>query len=150
MTAAVSKSAPPGAGAPRARRGRLAGGACDCGRGPSAVRVERRARRYRTRYDDVVDWSNVRGDAPRGAERLPPLRLLETCWRLRSPRGRVITCGIYQTTAPGLEVRAGYGVDDLLRSQRTPGIGAARELADEWRETALAKSGFNELHDPGR
>jgi hypothetical protein len=56
----------------------------------------------------------------------------------------MLTCGIY-TDAPGLEVRVGFGDDDLLRSQRTAEIGSARELADDWRRAALAKGTFTEL-----
>ena len=42
--------------------------------------------------------------------------MLETCWELGTARGRMLTCGIYRTDAPGLEVRAGLNEDDLLRS----------------------------------
>jgi hypothetical protein len=60
------------------------------------------------------------------------------------PSGRVITCGIYRTEAPGVEVRAGFSEDDLIRSERTAEIGSARELAEDWRLAALAK-GFTEV-----
>jgi hypothetical protein len=70
----------------------------------------------------------------------PRLERLETCWRMRSPSGR-----IYRDDAPGLEVRAGYGEEDPLRSQRAVEIGSARELAEAWRQAVLAKGGFAEL-----
>jgi hypothetical protein len=35
------------------------------------------------------------------------LELLETCWRMKAPSGRVLFCGIYRTDAPGLEVPGG-------------------------------------------
>jgi hypothetical protein len=90
-----------------------------------------------------MDWDNIRNTESRRASE-PLLHRLETCWRLRAPSGRVITCGIYRTEGPGLEVRAGFSDDDLLRSQRTAEIGSARDLADEWRRAVLTKSGFTE------
>ncbi len=35
------------------------------------------------------------------------MTLLEACWQMTSPRGRVLTCGVFRTIA-GLEVRCGY------------------------------------------
>lgn len=64
---------------------------------------------------------------------------------MRGPSGRVLSCGVYRTDAPGLEVRTGYGDDDLLRSQRVAEIGAARELAQQWRAAVLQTAGFIEL-----
>ena len=49
-----------------------------------------------------MDWDNVRGEKPRPPMSLPTLKLLETCWRLQTPSGRIIDCGIYRTDAPGL------------------------------------------------
>ena len=49
---------------------------------------------------------------------VPPMTLLETCWKMTSPRGLVLTCGVFQTIV-GLEVRCGYSDDDLIRSQFT-------------------------------
>jgi hypothetical protein len=69
--------------------------------------------------------------APHRPPSPPRLELLETCWQMRTPSGRVISCGIYLTEGPGLEVRAGFSEDDLLRSQRTAEIGTAREIAAE-------------------
>ena len=45
------------------------------------------------------------------------------CWRMRSLQKstRILECGIYRTDAPGVEVRAGYGLDGLLQSQRHGG-----------------------------
>jgi hypothetical protein len=72
------------------------------------------------------------------------LELLETCWRFIGPSKKVFECGIYRTDA-GLEVRAGYGPDDLLRSQFVIEIGAAREIAGEWRQAVADKGGFEEV-----
>jgi hypothetical protein len=58
--------------------------------------------------DRTMDWDNVRGEKPRQPPAVPVLALLETCWRLAGPSGRVISCGIYRTEAPGVEVRAGF------------------------------------------
>jgi hypothetical protein len=91
-----------------------------------------------------MDWDNVRGEKPRQPPALPVLDLLETCWRVAGTSGRAISCGIYRTQGPGVEVRAGFSEDDLVRSQRTADIGSARELAEDWRQAALAK-GFIEI-----
>jgi hypothetical protein len=77
--------------------------------------------------------------------REPMLTLLELCWRMKAPSGRVLECSICRTAAPGLEVRCGYGEDDLLRSQVAPEIGSARDIAEEWRQAVLAKGGVEEL-----
>lgn len=71
----------------------------------------------------------------------PTLTLLEMCWELTSPRGRVLSCGIYRTDA-GLETRAGYG-EDLLRSQYAREIANARTVAADWKAIAQQK-GFSE------
>ena len=60
----------------------------------------------------------------------------------------VITCGIYQTDAPGFYVRLGFSEDDQLRAQRPAESGSARELASEWRVAVLAKAGFVDLDAP--
>jgi hypothetical protein len=92
-----------------------------------------------------MDWNKVR-DSPRepaGGR----LDLVDTCWRMRSLQKstRILSCGIHRTNAPGLEVRAGYSEEDLLRSQRTADIGCAREIAEGWRQAVIAKGGFEEL-----
>jgi len=75
-------------------------------------------------------------------EQMPPMTLLETCWQMKSPRGRVLTCGVFRTIA-GLEVRCGYGEDDLIRSQYAFEIGTARAVAADWKAAAVLK-GFHE------
>src|SRR5687768_7319430 len=88
----------------------------------------------------MMDWDSLRGEKSRPKEPAP-LDLIEMSWRVRTPSGRVLTCGIYRNAAPGLEVRAGFSEDDLVRSQRTAEISSARELAAEWRLAVLAKGG---------
>ena len=80
---------------------------------------------------------------PRGKDG-PTLRLVRACWRMRGPSGKVLECGIYRTQGPGVEVRCGYGADDLLRSQRTAEIGRARDIAAQWKRPVLGKHGFCE------
>ena len=53
-----------------------------------------------------MDWNRVNTPAPARPDP-PSATLLETCWRLRAPSGRVITCGVYRDAAPGLDVRVG-------------------------------------------
>ena len=95
-----------------------------------------------------MDWDNVRTPAQRKPDP-PASTLLETCWRLRAPSGRVITCGIYRDAAPWLDVQVGFSDDDLLRSERAAEIRSARELASAWKFGVLAK-GFVELTDAGQ
>jgi hypothetical protein len=45
----------------------------------------------------------------------------------------VLECGIY-AVATGIEVCAGYSADDVVRTQLTPEIGGARDVAAEWRQ----------------
>jgi hypothetical protein len=96
-----------------------------------------------------MEWDNVRGEKLPAPVAPPMLHLLETCWRLKAPSGRVVSCGIYRTEGPGVEVSAGFSDEDLLRSQRTAEIGSARETAEEWRQAVIAKGGFTNL-PPGR
>lgn len=71
----------------------------------------------------------------------PRLDLIESCWTFKSPTSqRVISYGIYQTDA-GLEIRAGYSDDDILRTERVPAIESARVLADGWR-AMMRERGF--------
>jgi hypothetical protein len=72
----------------------------------------------------------------------PTHTLMEMSWELTSPRGRVLSCGIYRTDA-GLETRTGYG-EDLLRSQFAQKLETARAVAAEWKATSLVK-GFKEM-----
>jgi hypothetical protein len=70
-------------------------------------------------------------DGPSPRSPTTSLRLLETCWGMKTPSGRIVSCGIYADNAPGLEVRAGFSEEDLLKSRRTAEIGTAREIADD-------------------
>jgi hypothetical protein len=94
---------------------------------------------------------------PAGGNPTPPhepsLEPVETCWRLRSRQeaDRVLECAIY-ATAMGLELRAGFGPDDLLKSQLfVDGANAesadrrARAVAEQWRKQVIATQGFEQL-----
>ena len=76
-------------------------------------------------------------------KREPRLDLVEMCWRVVGRTGSSVECGIYATDV-GLEVRCGYGVDQLFRSQFANESRTAREIANEWRQAAIAK-GFEEM-----
>jgi hypothetical protein len=77
----------------------------------------------------------------------PRLDLIESSWQAKGRKSnRVISCGIYRTDA-GVEVRAGYTLDDLVRTERVNDIGGAKDLASEWRR-ALIDTGFIELAPP--
>ena len=62
-----------------------------------------------------MDWNSVlKSSGPRAEP--PPLERIELCWRMKGPSGKVLTCGVYRV-AQGVEVRCGYGEDDLIPSQ---------------------------------
>lgn len=71
----------------------------------------------------------------------PKPQLVETCWRMKGPSGRLLECGIYRDVAPGFDVRCGYG-DELMQSKRAGSMELAHAIADIWREAVLAKGGF--------
>src|SRR5262245_24988862 len=50
-----------------------------------------------------------------------------------------LVCGIYRTEAPGLEVRAGFSDEDVIRAQRVIEIGSVREASDTWKAVALVR-----------
>ena len=87
--------------------------------------------------------------APHG----PTPELVETCWRVRNRQqaDRVLECAIY-ATAMGLELRAGYGPDDLLQSQLFVDVvntesadQRARAVAQQWLRRVIATPGFEQL-----
>lgn len=78
----------------------------------------------------------------------PKLILIETCWQMRAPSGRILTCGVFSTDV-GLEVRVGYA-DDLFYSRRVIDMAAARTEAGELRATVVAKGGFTEVATTSR
>lgn len=89
----------------------------------------------------VMEWSAH--DRPPSL-RDPELKLKETVWRVRTPSEQVITCGIYESSAPGLEVQAGYSHDAILHRQHVWTLEAARALCAQWLEDTRAQ-GFEEL-----
>ncbi len=76
--------------------------------------------------------------------REPRLDLIEVCWRVVGPSTKIIECGIYRTDA-GLEVRCGYSVEHLLRSEFATGIDIARDIASAWKDAVIEKGSFTEL-----
>jgi hypothetical protein len=49
-----------------------------------------------------------------------------------------MTCAIYRDAAPGLDVRAFFHEDDLMRSERAAEIGAARDIAGSWKRAGTS------------
>jgi hypothetical protein len=95
-----------------------------------------------------MDWDRAYTPSPALTDPAAPTPL-EVYWRIRTPSNKVVTCAIVRDAAPGLEVRAGFSDDDILRSQRMADLGDARALAAEWKRMALAK-GFVEIADEGK
>jgi hypothetical protein len=73
----------------------------------------------------------------------PRLDLIEVCWRVVGPSQHVIECGIYRTFI-GLDVRVGYSIEHLIRSQFAVELGTARQIAGAWKRAAIEK-GFEEV-----
>jgi hypothetical protein len=78
--------------------------------------------------------------------REPLLEVVETCWRMRNLQKPdfILECGIYRTDT-GLEVRAGYGAEDLLYSLLVPSVRRGHERAAELRQLVIDKGGFEDL-----
>ena len=76
----------------------------------------------------------------------PRLERVEVSWRMRrlQKATRFLECGIYRTDT-GFEVRAGYGLEDLLHTRLCATIDDARDCAEKLRQTMIAKGGFEEL-----
>ena len=94
-----------------------------------------------------MDWNRAHDTAAAITPAAPTV--VESCWQLRTPRGRVITCAIYRDVAPGFDVRCGFSDDDLLRSQRASALGRARAISEAWKLAAI-KKGFMEIVGEGR
>lgn len=75
------------------------------------------------------------------------LQLLKICWRVVGLTGKPIVCGIYIDDRPGVELRVGYTLSDILRAQRMSDADTAQHVAEQWRLTTLA-NGFAELPNP--
>src|SRR5262245_696443 len=73
----------------------------------------------------------------------PAISLIETCWRMTAPSGRVLGCAICRVET-GIEVHCGYD-RDLLRSQLVRDIDSAPDMAEQWRQAVIAKGGFAEI-----
>ena len=75
------------------------------------------------------------------------LQLLRICWRVIGLTGKPIVCGIYIDDRPGVELRVGYTLGDILKAQRMSDADTAQHVAEQWRLTTLA-NGFAELPNP--
>jgi hypothetical protein len=72
------------------------------------------------------------------------LQLLKICWRVVGLTGKPIVCGIYTDDRPGVELRVGYTLSDVLKAQRIANVETAEQMAEQWRRTALA-DGFADM-----
>lgn len=63
----------------------------------------------------------------------------ETCWRVvDADTGLVVVCDMYETAAPGWELRVRSSAARTLREEVLPDLEAARELAGQWLRTVRA------------
>jgi hypothetical protein len=83
----------------------------------------------------------------------PNPQFVETCWRIRSRQesDRVLECAIFAITM-GIELRAGYGPDDLHKSQvfvdaanTESAEQRARTVAQQWLKQLIATQAFEQL-----
>lgn len=90
-----------------------------------------------------MDWGTHNAPPARRLEPPAP-RLVETYWRVVGPSRKELSCGVYRTLA-GLELRCGYGVDDLLRSTRLNPQDDVRYVAAGWLHVVLSTGSFDVL-----
>lgn len=89
-----------------------------------------------------MDWAAH--DHRPGARTVAAPALVHTYWRVVGPTEKPIVCALYRTAAGFWEVRTGYNVDDVMRSQVVRSRDAADDVAAVWKIAALEK-GFREL-----
>ena len=95
------------------------------------------------RYNRVVKWGTH--DAPPARRSDPPApRLVEMYWRAVGPSRKELNCGVYRIVA-GLELRCGYGSDQLMRSTRIGAQDDGRTIAAGWLHLVLSNGWFELL-----
>lgn len=77
--------------------------------------------------------------------REPRLERIEICWRVVGPSKRVLTCALYRTDAPGVEVRSSYTEDSLVSSSLERNLDLAREKARLWHGAVMAMGSFEDV-----
>lgn len=92
-----------------------------------------------------MDWSS-HDHRPTGRRASAGPALAHTYWRVTGPSGKILTCALYRTAAGFFEVRCGYSLDDVVRSQVVRTHAGGNDVAAIWR-LAVLKKGFREL-DP--
>lgn len=92
-----------------------------------------------------MDWAAHDHRAPTRRD-APAPALVHTYWRVIgvSESSRPITCALYRTPAGYFEVRTGYTVDEVMRSQLVRTRESGDDVAAIWKMAALDK-GFREL-----
>jgi len=73
----------------------------------------------------------------------PRAELLETCWQMRSPSGKVFECAVYRAGI-GLELRISYDNEAWSRAALAR-IEEGRARAAKLKGIVLQKGGFQEL-----
>ncbi len=103
-----------------------------------------------------LSWSEVLSPIQRGRDDADPpydappveapgaLVSLEPHWRMRMPAGRLLVCASERTDLD-FEVAVRYDTGAIVRRVRVDDLGAARRLAEEWRQAVLATEAAEEL-----
>ena len=64
---------------------------------------------------------------------------LEVCWRVfEASSTRILTCAMFDSSGPCVDLRVGYLGDLPLRSQMVADIESARVLAKDWLDAVRA------------
>lgn len=92
-----------------------------------------------------MDWA-THDHRPPPPRAIAAPALVHTYWRIVGVHesSKPMTCALYRTSAGRFEVRLGYTVDDLLRSQVVRTREAGDDVAAIWKIAAIEK-GFREL-----
>jgi hypothetical protein len=69
---------------------------------------------------------------------------LETCWRLKTPTGRTLTCALCRLET-GVVVRTSFGKHQELISQPVSDVTIGRQIAARWLQALLDQGGFGEV-----
>jgi hypothetical protein len=71
-------------------------------------------------------------------------QLLEIAWRVRGATGRVMECSIYADDRAGFLVRMQCEATRVIRDCHVRSVRKARRKAEDWRQTLLSLSGYEE------
>lgn len=90
-----------------------------------------------------MDWDKVNTPASRRPDPPAP-ELIDLCARMRGPSKKILSLGVYRNGGM-IEVRASYGDEDVVGSERVASIGHGHARCEQWRQSLLAQGSWREL-----